>query len=47
MLLAEAATQVPWGIIWGVFAAFWVVVLAALFVFVPMMTKPKKPDAHH
>lgn len=47
MLLREEATQVPWGMIWGAFFGFWVVVLAALFIFVPMMAKPKKTDAHH
>lgn len=47
MLLSEEAVHVPWGLIWGAFFAFWVVVLAALFIFVPMMAKTKKSDSHH
>lgn len=47
MLLSEAAKHVPWGIIWGAFAGFWVVVLAALFVFVPLMGRWRRSDAHH
>lgn len=46
MLLSEGAKQVPWGAIWGIFFGFWVVVLAALFVFIPKMA-PKNTDAHH
>ena len=40
-LLAEEATHVPWNLIWGIFAGFWVLVLTCLFVFIPMMTKKK------
>lgn len=47
MVLSEAAKHVPWGLIWGVFAGFWVVVLAALFVFVPLIGRWRRSDAHH
>lgn len=46
LLNEEAMANVPWTMIWGIFAAFWVVVLTCLFVFIPMMTK-KKEGSHH
>jgi len=47
LLLAEEAVQVPWGMIWAIFAGFWVLVLTTLFICVPLMTRAKKSGSHH
>jgi hypothetical protein len=47
MILESEAHAIPWTQIFGIFFTVWVVIIVALFVFVPMLMKKAEKKRGH